>query len=325
MKVFVTGKIPEQVLSTIRQEHEVTSNTKFHPMDRQEILAGVKGKEGLLCMITDTIDPSVMDQSPALKVIANFGVGYNNIDVEAASTRGILVTNTPGVLTDATADIAFGLILAIGRRLVEGDKFTRAGKFEFWSPLHFLGSHVTGKTLGIFGMGRIGAAVARRAAGFDMKIIYHSRRPLDAESERTLGLTYVDADTLYRRSDFISLHVPLSPETTHMVGAEEFQKMKSTCFLINTSRGPVVDEAALVAALKGLDIAGAGLDVYENEPRLAPGLAGLNNVILLPHMGSATIETRTLMARMAADNLMAGLNGDKPPNCLNWEACCANR
>lgn len=320
MKVLVTGILPEQVMNLIKKEHEVEANEEDHPIDRERLLRSIVNKDGLLCMITDAINEELLERAPRLKIIANFGVGFNNIDLKAAAKRGILVSNTPGVLTDATADTTLALILGIARRVVEGDKQTRRGDFRFWAPFHFLGREVTGKTLGIIGMGRIGKAVAKRASGFNLKIIYYDNCRLKASEEESLGVTFVSLDILITTADFISLHVPLLPETHHLINQHSLEKMKPTAYLINTSRGPVVDEKALYEALKNNQIAGAGLDVYENEPDLTPGLTELSNVILLPHVGSATIETRTKMAELAAHNLLAGLRGEKPPNCLNYEA-----
>jgi glyoxylate reductase len=260
----------------------------------------------------------VVDRAPALKVIANYGVGFEHIDVAAATRRSIPVTNTPGVLTETTADLAFTLILATARRVVEGDKRVREGKFQYWAPLLFLGQDVSGKILGIIGMGRIGKAVARRAAGFGMQLIYHSRTRLSPAEEQELGASLRPLETLLQEADFVTLHVPLTPPTRHLIGSRELELMKNSAYLINTARGPVIDEAALVAALRQGQIRGAGLDVYEREPELCPGLAELENVMLLPHLGSATVETRTRMALMAAENLLAGLRGDPPPNCINW-------
>jgi glyoxylate reductase len=291
---------------------------KWKPMKRDILVQSIGDKDGLLCMITDTIDEEILKRAHCLKMIANFGVGYNNINLEAATKRSILVSNTPDVLTDATADATFALILSVARRVVEGDKSTRAGEFKFWAPFHFLGREVSGQTLGIIGMGRIGKAVARRAYGFGMSIIYHDDHPLESSEEKSLGVKFVSIDSLLSSADFISLHVPLTDDTRHLITRQAFAKMKPTAYLINTSRGPVVDEKALVEALKQGTIAGAGLDVYENEPALAPGLAELNNVVLLPHVGSATLETRTKMAQVAVQNLLAGLRGERPPNCLNW-------
>ena len=258
-------------------------------------------------------------------MIANMGVGYNHIDIAAATRRGIPVSNTPGVLTDATADLAFTLILAVARRVVEGDRRVREGKFKLWAPFLFLGREVSGKTLGIVGFGRIGRAVARRAAGFGMRVLYHNRSRLTPAEERESPAEYADLNTLLAQADFVSLHVPLSGETRHLIGAAELSRMKPTAYLINTARGPVVDEVALLATLQRGMIAGAGLDVYENEPALTPGLADLPNVVLLPHVGSATLETRTAMAAMAARNLIAGLDGQRPPNLVNPEVLPAAR
>ena len=318
MKVLVTSRLPEEVLALIAREHQVESYDADPPMERQKLLQSVADKEGLLCTITDRIDAEVLQRAPALKVIANYGVGFEHLDLAAATRRGIPVTNTPGVLTNATADLAWALILATARRVVAGDRRVREGKFQYWAPLLFLGQEVSGKTLGIIGMGRIGQAVARRAAGFDMKIIYHSRTRLAPAAEEELKATAVPFKTLLQEADFVTLHVPLTPQTRHLIGSRELALMKPTAYLINTARGPVVDEAALVTALRQGRIQGAGLDVYENEPQLFPGLAGLDNAVLLPHLGSATVETRTRMAVMAAKNLLAGLRGDPPPNCLNW-------
>ena len=316
-KVLVTAKLPEDVIESIQAMHDVEAHQETRPMGRAVLLQHVVDKEGLLCTITDRVDEELLGRAPGLKVIANYGVGYNNIDVEAATKKGIPVSNTPDVLTDATADIAMALILGTARRLVEGDKRVRQGQFAFWAPMHFLGSEVTGKTLGIVGLGRIGRAVARRARGFDMRILYHNRNRIEKIDEKAMGTTFVSLETLLGESDFVSLHVPLSEQTHHLIGVEELVRMKSDAYLINTSRGQVVDEKALVEAIQRKKIAGAGLDVYENEPKLAPGLVDLDNVVLLPHVGSATLETRTAMARLAAENLLAGLRGEVPPNCVN--------
>ena len=318
MKVLVTGNLPPDIMARIEAHHEVCGHQQDRPMDRQAMLNAVKGKHGLLCMISDTIDQQLLDRAPELKMIANFGVGFNNIDVSAATARGIMVSNTPGVLTDATADLSMALILSVGRRIVEADQHTRDGKFLFWAPFYFLGREISGKTLGIVGLGRIGQAVARRAAAFDMKVIYHNHRPLAPEQAKQFSaLQHVELDFLLKEADFVSLHVPLTPETHHIIGSRELALMKSSAYLINTARGPGVDEAALLEALQQGKIAGAGLDVYEDEPALTPGLIDLPNVVLLPHMGSATLETRRKIADLAVDNLLAGLEGRRPPNCIN--------
>ena len=319
VNVLVTGKLPDSVVEKIRKVHDVIFSDTETPMSREKILEGVGGQDGLLCMITDTVDPVLLDHAVNLKMIANYGVGYDNIDILAATERGIPVSNTPGVLTDATADLAMALILGMGRRIVAGDAKTRRGDFKFWSPMHFLGREITGKTLGLIGLGRIGKAVARRAAGFDMHMVYYSRRRLASADEDRIKVSYRPLNALLKQADYISLHVPLAADTRHLISAGEFEQMKPSAILINTSRGPVVDEEALVRALRRHRIAGAGLDVYEKEPELSPGLTDLENVILLPHVGSATIETRTRMAELAVDNLLAGLAGKRPPNCLNWE------
>jgi glyoxylate reductase len=320
MKVFITCRLPEDILARLSMHHEITGHFEDHPIPPERLLAAISDCQGLLCTISDTVDARVMDAAPQLKVIANYGVGYNNIDVEAAARRGILVTNTPGILTNATADITMALLLAVGRRIVEGDRMVREGKFQFWAPFHFLGCEISGKTLGIIGLGRIGRAVARRAAGFGMKLLYHNRRRLPPEREAALRVEHTDLESLLSESDFVSLHVPLTDETHHLIGARELSFMQPSAFLINTARGPVVDEKALLDALRRGIIAGAGLDVYENEPELTPGLGERNDVVLLPHVGSATVETRYRMAAMAAENLVAGLAGRIPPNCVNTPA-----
>jgi len=320
LKVYITRRIPEPGIEMIRKEHEVEINPYDRVLTREELLQAVKGKDGILCLLTDKIDAEVFDAAgPQLKVVSNYAVGYDNIDVKEATKRGIVVTNTPGVLTETTADLAWALILATARRIVEADKFTRAGKYEGWAPMLFLGQDVYGKTLGIIGMGRIGQAVARRAKGFNMKVLYNDIRRIPEETEKELNATFVSLDELLEQSDFVSLHTYLSPETYHLINEERLRKMKKTAYLINTSRGPVVDESALVRALKEGWIAGAGLDVYEFEPKLVPGLAECENAVLLPHIASASVETRTKMATMAAENLLAVLAGKMPPNPVNPE------
>lgn len=318
-KVFVTRKIPQVGLDLLQARYDVVVNPLDRVLTENELIDGLKEADGLLCLLTDDINARVMDASPSLKVISNYAVGYNNIDVAAASERGIRVTNTPGVLTDTTADLAWALIMATSRRLIEGDSLVRGGGFYGWDPMLLLGSDVAGKTLGIISMGRIGKAVAQRAAGFDMRIVYYDivRAP---DVENKYGASFVALDELLQNADIVSIHAPLTEETRHMIGRRELALMKKTSYLINTARGPLVDEKALVEALKTGDIAGAGLDVYEDEPRLAPGLAELPNVVLLPHLGSATLETRIKMAEMAATNVVAALEGRVPPNLVNPDA-----
>jgi glyoxylate reductase len=317
MNVLVTGNLPDSILDRIRKVHAVRVNREDRPMERQALLAAVADTQGLLSMLTDRVDVELLDRAPQLRMVANCAVGFDNVDIAAASGKRIWVSNTPGVLTDSTADLAFALMLAVGRRVVEGDRRVRGGRFRHFAPFCFLWRDISGKTLGILGLGRIGRAVARRAGGFGMQVVYHNRNRLPAEEEAAHGIRYVSLETLMQTSDFISVHVPLSDATRHLVDAAAIGMMKPSAILVNTARGPVVDEAALVEALRAGRIGGAGLDVYENEPDLAPGLAELDNAVLLPHVGSASIETRTRMADMAADNLLAGLRGEVPPNCLN--------
>jgi len=317
--ILVTGHLPEIVMTELEKVFIVDAYNEDKPYERQRLLHNIKDKDGLISMITDNVDEEVLDRASRLKMIAHFGVGYNNIDIKAATTRGIAVSNTPGVLTDATAELAFALILAVARRLVECDRATRDGRFRYWAPMLFLGREVTGKTLGIIGLGEIGKAVARRAKGFKMRILYNNRNRINASEEKELTAEFADLQRLLAESDFISLHVPLTSETRHLIGKEEFSLMKPTTYLINTSRGPVVDEQALLESLQNGTIGGAGLDVYENEPSLTPGLKELSNIVLLPHIGSGTLETRIKMASMVAENLIAGLSGSKPPNIVNPE------
>ena len=317
--ILVSGHLTDDILSLLAQECDVRANREDRPMGRADLLEAVAGADGFLSMITDAVDAELLDAAPRLRVVSNMAVGYNNIDVAAATARGIVVTNTPGILTEATAELAFALILAAARRVVDLDRRTRAGEWTCWAPLLFLSREVSGKTLGVVGLGRIGRAVARRARAFGMRVLYHSRSRLEAEEERDLGVEYAEKDELLATADFVSLHVPLSAETRHLIGRRELGLMKPTAYLINTSRGPVVDEAALVEALKARRIEGAGLDVYENEPMLAPGLAALDNAVLLPHVGSATVETRAKMARMAAENLLSALRGERPAHVVNPE------
>lgn len=317
-RVYITQPIPEPAPSLIRDAaDEVESNPDDRILGVTELREKVAGRDAVLCLLTDKIDASVLDAARGCRVFANMAVGFNNIDVAAATRLGILVTNTPGVLTEATADITWALILGVARRVAEGDVEMRAGRFPGWGPMYMLGGDVTGRTLGLIGPGRIAAAVAARAVGFNMTMLYHGRRP-SAELE-ALGARSVSLDVLLGESDFVSLHVPLSDATRHMIDGPALAKMKPTAYLINTSRGPVIDEAALVNALREGRIAGAGLDVYEAEPEMAEGLSGCPNTVLLPHLGSATTATRAAMSRIAAENLLAVLQGRSPANPVNPE------
>lgn len=321
--IFVCRPLPEPALALLRR-HAGAENVRVYPgaeaIQRDELLRGVKGVGALLPILTEHIDEEVMDAAgPQLGIVANYAVGYNNIDVEAATARGILVTNTPGVLTETTADLTWLLILAAARRAGEGERYLRDGRWQSWGPMLLLGCDVHGKTLGIFGMGRIGRAVARRARAFGMRVRYCSPRALSPDETAGVDAMHVEKAALLAGSDFISIHCPLTEETRHAFGAAEFAAMKDTAILINTARGPIVDEAALAEALRHGAIAGAGLDVYEAEPRIHPGLLTCENAVLLPHLGSATLETRTRMALIAAENIVAFLRGERPPNCVNPE------
>ncbi len=319
-KVYVTRIIPQPGLDILQENiADVKINTNDQLLSREELLGEVAGLDALLPMLTERIDAELMDAAgKQLKVIANHAVGYDNIDLPAATKRGIMVTNTPGVLTDATSDFAWALLFSTARRVPPADKFTRALKYKGWGPMDFLGGDITGRTLGIVGAGRIGHAVAMKSKGFRMNVLYTDEF-VNERLENELGAKKVPLDKLLTEADFISVHVPLLKSTRHLFNDETFKKMKKTAYLINTSRGPVVQEDALVRALQNGEIAGAGLDVYENEPAVHTELIKLENVVLAPHIASATIETRTKMATMAAQNIVDGLNGKKPANLLNPE------
>lgn len=316
-EIYVTRKIPKPGLDMLDEYCDnVEINSENRVLRKEELLGKVKGKDGILCLLTDKIDKVVIEAADKAKVIANYAVGFDNIDVGEATEKGIIVTNTPGVLTDATADLAWALLFSIARRIAEADKFTREGKFVGWEPMLLLGRDVTGATLGIIGAGRIGTALALKSQGFKMKVRYCDKDRNEL-IESKLQAKKVDKEELLSGSDFISVHVPHTDETFHLIGKNELKMMKKDACLINTSRGPVIDEKALVEALKNKEIAGAALDVYEDEPQLAEGLAGLDNVIIVPHIGSATINTRTKMAVMAAENLIMALKGERPKNIVN--------
>ena len=314
-KLFITRYIPEEAIKRLEEVFEVEIFPENRAITHEELKEKVKDIDALICLLTDNIDHEIIEAASNLKCISVYAVGYNNIDVETATKQGIVICNTPGVLTETTADLAWALIMSCARRIVEADCFVREGKFQGWEPMLMLGNDIFGKTLGIIGMGRIGRAVANRALGFDMKVIYYDPQ-VDPES---LPSDYVSVDltTLCQNSDFISIHTPLTPETRHLIGEKEFNLMKPTAILINTARGPIIDEQALISALKENKIAGAGLDVYENEPVIPEELIKLSNVILLPHIGSASYETRTKMALLAAENAIAVIEGKNPPARVN--------
>jgi glyoxylate reductase len=323
-RILITQQIPDEGLALLRSASEASLEINPAPgaiWTAEELRARVPGHDYLLCLLTDQIDAALLEAgargSPPLRLVANMAVGYNNIDLEAARRLGILVTNTPGVLTEATADLTWALLLAVARRIPEADRFTRAGRFTGWQPLLLLGAELTGKTLGIVGMGRIGRAVARRATGFGMSILYTNRRPLSSEEERALNASFAPLEEVLRRSDILSLHVPYTPQTHHLLNAETLALLKPGAYLINTARGPIVDEAALVAALQAGHLRGAALDVFEDEPRIHPALLQMEQVVLAPHIGSATRETRALMATTAAANILAHLRGETPPNLVS--------
>ena len=305
-----------EILEAVAEIHYHDSSTGLSP---EALRDAVVGKQAVVCQLTDQIDAPFMDSGSDLKVIANVAVGFDNIDVPAATERGIVVTNTPGVLTGTTADLAFTLMVAAARRICEADRFLRAGRWQQWEIDMMTGHDIHEHTLGIFGLGRIGRGMARRASGFDMRVIYHDAERATPEEEAEWGVEYVDRETLFRESDFLSIHVPLNDETRHAVGKDEFALMKSNAVLVNTSRGPVVDEKALADALEQGQIASAGLDVFEEEPVVEPRLLALENIVLVPHIGSASIKTRTRMCTMAAENAAAVLTGQRPPNPVNPE------
>jgi len=311
-KILISMGLLRESIELARSRAEVDLHAGDDPLPKAELMARLKDKEGLVCQITDTIDAEVLGAAARLKVVANVAVGYNNIDVAAAHRRGIVVTNTPDVLTDTTADFAWALLMATARRVVEADGYVRAGRWHRWEFLRLLGGDVHGKTLGVIGFGRIGRAVARRALGFDMRVLYCDTVRADAAAEAELRATFVDKAVLLRESDFVTLHSLLTPETRHLIDAEALRAMKPSAYLINAARGPIVDEAALVRALTERWIAGAGLDVFEAEPTVHPGLLRLDNVVLAPHIASASEATRHKMATLAVENCLAVLDG-RPP------------
>ena len=322
-RVFATHSLFEAARQILKETCEVEYWARPERPPREEVLRRAKDKEGLICLLTEKINEELLGAAPKLRIAANVAVGFDNIDVAACTKRGVVATNTPGVLDETTADFTWTLLMAVARRLSEGEELARSGKWKNWDLDQLVGTDVWGKTLGIVGFGRIGRAVARRASGFQMKVIYTDAQRAPVEVERALKAEFWEMNALLAESDFISVHVPLLPETRRLFDPPKFKRMKPTAFLINTSRGPVVDEAALVAALEGDQIAGAGLDVYENEPFIHPGLKRAN-VVLAPHIASASLETRTKMACIAANNVVALFAGQKPPNILNPEVLKAS-
>ncbi|MCK5052212.1 MAG: D-glycerate dehydrogenase [Candidatus Cloacimonetes bacterium] len=315
-KIFVTRMLPELVMKKLNVHFVVNVNPEDKALSKEEIMRGTLECDILLCLLSDTIDSDIISCNPNLKGIVNYAVGFNNIDVECATRLNIPVTNTPGVLTETTADMAWALMFSVARRIVESDKFVRDGKFKGWGPKLLLGADIYGKTLGIIGAGRIGIAVAKRASGFNMKVLYSDN---NTHIEDTITVEKVDLETLLKKSDFVSLHVPMLPKTKHLIGEKELKMMKETAILINTSRGAVIDEKMLLKALEENWIAGAGLDVYEYEPRLIEGLIDCDNVVLAPHIASASVETRTNMGFIAVENAIAIWQGTIPPQIVNRE------
>jgi lactate dehydrogenase-like 2-hydroxyacid dehydrogenase len=309
--------IPQENIDELAKHFDVEVNPDDRALSKDELKQKIKGKTAVITLLTDGVDGEVLDAAgPQLKIVANYAVGFNNFDLAAATQRGVILTNTPGVLDDATATHTMALMLSMARRIPESDKFVRDNKWKGWAPMFFIGLDVDRRTLGIAGAGRIGQNVARKAKGFDMNIIYSDVKP-NPEFEKQTGAKFVDKETLLKESDFLTLHVPLLPDTKHYISEKELKMMKKTAVLINASRGPVVDEVALVKALKEKEIWGAALDVYENEPVIAPGLTELDNVVVVPHVASATMETRIKMGNIAVGNIIKVLGGQAPDTCVN--------
>lgn len=321
--VLVTRRLPAEALERVAARCDMTLYDGDGAMPRAALLNQVAGKAGAITLLTDRVDDEFLDAAgPQLKIVANYAVGFDNIDVEACTRHGVLASNTPEVLTETTADTAFALMMAASRRIAEGDRFLRSRVPWIWGPLMMLGQDIHHKTLGVVGFGRIGQGLARRARGFSMRVVYHDTYRPPAEVERELGAEYMDLDELLAVSDFVSLHTNLTPETRHLINADRLAAMKPTAVLVNTSRGPVIDEQALAAALAAGEIFAAGIDVFEREPEVHPDLLACENAVLIPHLGSATVQTRLAMANLAADNLFAALDSQRPPTLLNpaaWE------
>jgi len=318
-RIFATHRLFDAPRQLLAAHFDVDYWERPERPPREEVLRCVSDKDALICLLTEKINDELLAAAPRLRIVANVAVGFDNIDLAACSRRKIVATNTPGVLDETTADFAWTLLMAVARRLIEGDRLGRSGQWRGWNLDQLCGADVHGKTIGFLGFGRIGRAVARRSHGFGMKVIYHDAIRAPLEIERELVAEFLTREQVLAQADFLSLHVPLLPETRHLISRAELARMKPTAFLINTSRGPVVDEAALVEALDAGRIAGAALDVYENEPAIHPGLVKRDNVVLAPHIASASVETRTKMAAMAAENVIALFHGRRPPNALNPE------
>ncbi|MFL5696596.1 MAG: 2-hydroxyacid dehydrogenase [Ktedonobacteraceae bacterium] len=323
-KILVTQKVPDPAYSLLEAIGDVEANMEEGNIwPYEELLRRGPGHDYIYSLLTDNIDARFLEacaaSTPSLKMVANMAVGFNNIDVETATRLRIAVSNTPGVLSDTTADLAFALLMATARRIPEAERFLRAGKYKGWGPLLFCGADVHGSTLGLIGAGRIGKLVARRSSGFDMKVLYYDVYRMQPEEEATYHMTYMPMEDVLGQSDFISVHTPYMPSTHHLISERELKMMKPTAILINTARGPIVDEKALVRALQSKTIAAAGLDVFENEPAVEPELLSMENAVLLPHIASASLKTRTLMATMASDNIVAHYKGERPPNIVNPE------
>ncbi len=323
-KILVTQKVPDPAYPLLEAIGDVEANMEEGVIwPYEELLRRGPGHDYIYSLLTDNIDASFLEacaaSTPRLQLVANMAVGYNNIDVEAATRLGIAVSNTPGVLSDTTADLAFALLMATARRIPEAERFLRAGKYKGWGPLLFCGAEVHGSTLGLIGAGRIGKIMSKRASGFEMKVIYYDVNRMSAEDEAMYHMTYMPMDEVLQMADFVSVHTPYMPATHHLISERELKLMKPTAILINTARGPIVDEKALVRALQMKMIAGVGLDVFENEPAVEPELLTMENAVLLPHIASASLNTRTVMATMASDNIVAHHQGQRPPNILNPE------
>jgi glyoxylate reductase len=323
-KILVTQKVPDPAYPLLEAIGDVEANMEEEVIwPYEELLRRGPGHDYIYCLLTDNVDANFLEvcaaATPRLKMVANMAVGFNNIDVETATRLGIAVSNTPGVLSDTTADLAFALLMATARRIPEAERFLRAGKFKGWGPLLFCGAEVHDSTLGLIGAGRIGKIVTKRASGFEMKVIYYDVHRMSPEDEAALNMTYLPMDDVLKQADFISVHTPYMPSTHHLISERELDLVKPTAIIINTARGPIIDEKALVKALQAGKIAGAGLDVFEHEPAIEPELLTMENVVLLPHIASASLKTRTLMATMASDNIVAHFHGQRPPNVVNPE------